>query len=99
MCGLVCFGLGVKFHFLGLKAAKLSVCTLFLAQQNVKAGPKSLGDHTGLTFARSYRKMNKGGKTTGIRTGCTEVGLNWQVLSLFACWRVLLFTMRVGFTV
>lgn len=41
MCGLVCFGLGVKFHFLGIKAAKLSVCTLFFAQQNVKAGPKN----------------------------------------------------------
>lgn len=46
MCGLVCFGFGVKFHFLGIKAAKLSVCTLctlFLAQQNVRAGPKNLG--------------------------------------------------------
>lgn len=40
MCGLVCFGLGVKFHFLGIKAAKLSVWTLFFAQQNVKAGSK-----------------------------------------------------------
>lgn len=57
MCGLVCFGLGVKFHFLGIKAAKLSVCTLctlFLAQQNVRAGPKNLGDQTGLTFTRLH---------------------------------------------
>lgn len=57
MCGLVCFGLEVKFHFLGIKAAKLSVCTLctlFLAQQNVKAGPKNLGDQTGLTFTRLH---------------------------------------------
>ena len=55
MRGLVCFGLGAKFHFLGIKAAKLSVCTLctlFLAQQNVRAGPKNLGDQTGLTFTR-----------------------------------------------
>lgn len=54
MCGLVCFGLGVKFHFLGIKAAKLSVCTLFFAQQNVKAGPKNPGDQTGLTLARLH---------------------------------------------
>lgn len=57
MCGLVCFGLGVKFHFLGINAAKLSVCTLctlFLAQQNVRAGPTNLGDQTGLTFTRLH---------------------------------------------
>lgn len=57
MCGPVCFGLEVKIYFLGIKTAKLSMCTLctlFLAQQNVRAGPKNLGDQTGLTFTRLH---------------------------------------------
>lgn len=47
MCCLVCLGLGAKFHFLGIKAEKLSLCTLFLPQQYMRAGPKNLWDQTG----------------------------------------------------
>lgn len=111
MCGLVCFGFGVKFHFLGIKAAKLSVCTLctlFLAQQNVRAGPKNLGGsdrpdiHQTALLPFKLRKKKKRireKKAGRIRAGWIEVGFNWWVLSLFACQKVLLFTVCVGVTI
>lgn len=43
---LVCFGIGTKYRCLGIKTVKAvcvcTLCTLFLAQQNVRAGPKKM---------------------------------------------------------
>lgn len=43
MCSLVCFGIGMKYLCLGIKAGGSCVCVLcvlcFLAQQNVRADP------------------------------------------------------------
>lgn len=109
MCGLVCFGLRVKFHFLGIKAAKLSVCTLctlFLAQQNVRAGPKYRGGsdrpdihQTALLPFKLRGEKKNVKKAPRIRAGWIEVGFNWWVFTLFACQKVLLFTVCVGVTI
>jgi len=53
---LVCFGIGTKYRCLGIKTVKaVCVCTLytlFLAQQNVRAGLKKCLDSDSLTVSR-----------------------------------------------
>lgn len=55
-----------------------------------------------LPFKLSKKKKKKKEsqkKAPRIRAGWIEVGFNWWVLSLFACQKVLLFTVCVGVTI
>lgn len=72
MCGLVCFGLGVKFHFLGIKAAKLCVLSVYFALSSAKCEGSSkesggsdrpdIHQTALLPFKLSRKKKNQGGK-------------------------------------
>ncbi len=52
-----------------------------------------------LPFKLRGKKKESEKKASRIRAGWIEVGFNWWVLSLFACQKVLLFTVCVGVTI